>query len=280
MRVLVAGAGGVLGREIVNSLVKRKIEVVGLGYKECEFFGLEDKLIKWLCCDVTKPIQLKGICKGIDMVISTIGITRIKTNLTYMDVDFQGNLNLLKEAEASQVKKFVFISPAGTDKGYNYVPLFKAKFLFEQKLKESNLNWVIFRSGAFFNDLKKLKEFTQSGFVFVIGKADKKFTPVDVKELAEIMVEDSLINENKIIDVGGPEDLSWRQVYEMCFISEGKYPKIISVPLWLAKLIIYIIKPFSLKYYALGRLLLFSYLNDLTTPKRAKKRFLDYLNEK
>ena len=48
---------------------------------------------------VTQPETLKGICENIDVVISTVGITRQKDDLSYMDVDFQSNVNLIEEAK-------------------------------------------------------------------------------------------------------------------------------------------------------------------------------------
>ena len=41
------------------------------------------------------------------MVISTVGITRQKDGLTYMDVDFQSNVNLIEEAKKEGVKKII-----------------------------------------------------------------------------------------------------------------------------------------------------------------------------
>ncbi|MDD2346469.1 MAG: hypothetical protein PHY85_10055 [Bacteroidales bacterium] len=40
--------------------------------------------------EITKPQTLIGIAENIDWVFSTIGITRQKDGLTYMDVDYQG----------------------------------------------------------------------------------------------------------------------------------------------------------------------------------------------
>lgn len=280
MRILVAGAGGVLGRKLIDSLCKKKIEVVGLGYREYEFSGIENKLLKALCCDVTKPETLNGICNGVDIVISCIGITRLKGKLTHMDVDYRGNLNLLTESKRSGVKKFAFISPAGVEKGHNYVPIFKAKYLFEEELKKSGINWVIFRSGGFFKDLAEMGKMAQKGGMFIIGKGINKFTPIDIKELAEIMVEDTLKINNRTIDVGGPEDISWREICNYCFAIFGKRPVIISLPVWLCKFILLFIKPFSEKYYAMGRLLIFTSSRDLVTSKKGKVSFRDYLKDR
>jgi nucleoside-diphosphate-sugar epimerase len=50
------------------------------------------------------PDTLKGICDGIDVVISSIGITRQKDGLKYMDVDYQGNKNLLDLVKRNNVQ--------------------------------------------------------------------------------------------------------------------------------------------------------------------------------
>jgi uncharacterized protein YbjT (DUF2867 family) len=276
MKILVAGTG-VLGKALIDVLFKKDIDIVGLAYRECEFKGIENKLIKALCCDITKPRQLEGILNGIDIVISTVGITRIKSNLTHMEVDYQGNLNLLREAENSKVKKFVFISPTGVDKGNKYVPLFKAKYMFEEKLKSSRINWIIFRAGAFFKDLAEMGKYAQKDKIFIVAKGNTKFTPIDVEELAKIMVEDTLKVNNQIIEVGGPEDMSWRDIWNCCFITLGKRPKVISLPVWLCKIIAWFIRPFSLQYYSLAKLLIFTSCEDLPTPRRGRKTFLNYL---
>ncbi len=44
--------------------------------------------------DLSDPKQLQGILSDVDTLISTVGITRQKDGLTYMDVDYQINKNL------------------------------------------------------------------------------------------------------------------------------------------------------------------------------------------
>lgn len=280
MNILVAGAGGILGRQITDILHKKGIRVSGLAFSRREFEGSAHKFVRILCADVTRPEDLKGVCQGIDIVISCIGINRIKGKLGHMDVDYRGNLNLLQEARKSGVKKFVFISPAGVDFGHHYVPLFKAKRLFEQELKKSGLKWLVFRSGGFFRDLAEMGQSAHKGVMFVIGGGRNKFTPIDVRDLAEIMVEDTLNRENQVIEAGGPLDMSWREICNSCFESAGRKPAIVSIPAWLCKLTLVFVRPFSRKYHAMGRLILFTSLNNLPTKKRGKISFRDYLKER
>jgi uncharacterized protein YbjT (DUF2867 family) len=277
MRVLVAGAGGMLGKEIVKSLNQRGIVPDGLAYSKKEFERVESPLSRKLCLDVTKPLQLEGICKGIDIVISTIGITRLAAEITHMDVDFQGNLNLLHEAQKDGVKKFVFISPAGANLGHKEVPLFEAKYLFEEDLQKSGMGWLIFRSGGFYKDFADYGKAGANGKSWVINGGLNKSTPIAITDLAEIMVADSLKEENKVIEVGGPEDLNWKDICQICAEALETKTKIVSVPTWLCNFSLWLIRPFSHKYYAMGKLLVYTSTHDLPTPKRGKIKFSDYV---
>lgn len=60
--------------------------------------------------EVTDPRSLMGHFSDIDTLISTVGITRQKDGLTYMDVDYQANMNLLQMAVANGVRKFIYVS--------------------------------------------------------------------------------------------------------------------------------------------------------------------------
>jgi len=279
MNVLVAGGGGVLGRLLIKELLARKHTVVSFAYSAREFEGLQHPGLKTFACDITRPEQLGGKCDGIDTVISCVGITRLSGSLTHMDVDYQGNLNLLREAARAGVKTYGFISPEGVDEGHDFVPLLKAKYLFEEALKQSGLNWVIFRAGGFYGDLKEMGKTAAKGSMFVFGNGENRFTPVDVGDLAQIMVEDVMARENCVVTVGGPADMSWNEICRACFKKYGKPPKIFHVPVWVGRLTLVLIKPFSRKYDAMGRLILFMSTTDLMTDKRGKKSFEQYLQE-
>ncbi|MBN1547332.1 MAG: NAD(P)H-binding protein [Syntrophaceae bacterium] len=279
MNILVAGAGGELGREIVAALNRRGIVPDGLVYSEREFERVEYPLARKLCCDVTKPHQLEAICKTVDIVISTIGITRLQAEITHMDVDYQGNLNLLEAAKKENVRKFVFISPAGTDQGYKRVPLYAAKYLFEERLRECGLSWLIFHSGGFYKDLADYGKSEAYGRSCVINGGMNRFTPIAISELAEIMVEDTLKEDNKIIEVGGPDDLSWTDVCRICSEALEKRARFVNVPAWFCRFVLLVIKPFSHKYHSMGQLLLYASTHDLLSPKRGKLRFIDYVRQ-
>ena len=143
MKIVLAGAFGNLGAEILKALVAAGHEVVAADIKEGNIAGIEGKYT-FKAIDATNPETLKGICDGAEMIISTVGLTGASTKVTSYDIDLQGNLNLLNEAKAAGVKKFNYISVISCDEpGADKVPMLHAKFLFEQALKKSGLEYII-----------------------------------------------------------------------------------------------------------------------------------------
>ena len=277
MNLLIAGAGGVLGRELVRQALARGDHVAALVLRKGELRVIEHPRLRIIEADVTKAEQLAGACKGIEQVISCIGITRLRGKLTHEIVDFRGNRNLLEEAQRSGVAKFGFISPAGTELGFDLAPLIDAKRRFELALEASGMPWVIFRSGGFFPDVAEMLKLAAKGPLYAIGDGGSRSTPVHVPELAAVMLEEMRKQTNAVVGVGGPEDLTWRETCEACFAALGKPPRLSYAPVWLCKLALALIRPFSYRNWAMGKLLLFMSTHDACTPKRGTLKLRDYL---
>ena len=279
MHVFIAGAGGQLGKHLIHLFLQKDFHVTAMGYSRQEFAGLTHPRLTLAICDVTRPEQLKGVCKGADAVVSCLGITRMRGNLSHYDVDYLGNLNLLREAEQQGVRTFGFITPVGAGHGHEHgVPLLQAKHLFKQELRKSGLNWVIFRAGGFFSDLADVGRMAAKGTMYVVGPGTQIFTPVHVGDVAQVMADELLVRRNAVVEIGGPEDMSWNEICRACFAHYGKAPHIVHVPIWLCRLVLLLLKPFSPAYEAMGKLIVFMSTHDLPTARRGRLRFADYLH--
>lgn len=279
MHVLVAGAG-VLGRELMRGLVDRGHEVTGLALRDREFDGLNRERIRCVTGDVTRPETLQGLCAGVDVVVSCIGITRISSRLKHRDVDYQGNLNLLNAAEDAGVGKFVIVSPEGVTTGQNAAPLLEARHAFEAVLSSRKLDWVIVHSGGFFSDLAEMAKLAKKAPIFLIGNGQTQFTPIAVEDLAVLVADSVGSARNEKVHVGGPETLSWNEIAKLLFTPWGLKPRVYHVPAWVCHTVLALIGPFSPRYYAMGRLIVFMSTTQLATPTRGKTRLADYLNSK
>lgn len=246
-RILVAGATGYLGRFLVQALKTQGYWVRVLVRNRSQaalFTDVDDIFIG----EITKPEQLKNSTKDIDCVISTIGITRQKEGLTYMDVDYQANINLLEEAIKSQVQQFIYISAIDGDK-YRQLKIFEAKERFVDKLKQSNLPYCVIRPNSYFSDMGDFLQMASSGKVYLFGSGEQQINPISGKDLAEFVIK-MIGHTTKEISVGGPDILSLNQIAELAGMALNKKIKIIHLPDVLRKMTIFILRHFtSQKFY-------------------------------
>ena len=232
MKVVLAGAYGKLGSEILKSLLIAGHNVVAADMIEGNIEGVDKASFAFKKLDVTDKNALKGICNGADAVITTVGLTKTSATLTNYDIDHNGNLNLLNEAKAAGVKNFVYISVIKADKAPD-VPMLHAKYLFEEELKKSGLTYVIHRPTGYFYDIVKVfRPMIENGKVTLLGKKPVHANVVDPPDFADFIVE-HICDENKTYDVGGKETWSYEEIANMCFEAAGKTPVIKRAPAWL-----------------------------------------------
>ena len=241
-RVLVAGATGYLGQFLVKELTKRNFEVRVLIRKERQkhlFIDIDDFFIG----EITESKSLRGICKNIDWVFTSVGITRQKDALTYMDVDYQGNANLLNEAKQSGVDSFLYVSAIGGNK-LRHLKIFEAKERFVDELKKSRLNYTIMRPNGFFSDMRDFLDMAKNGKVYLFGRGYFKLNPIHGEDLAKVCVDKISSDENEIT-VGGPDMLSQNELATLALNAWGKRPRIIHLPDWIRKFTIWSLRTFT-----------------------------------
>ena len=234
MKILLAGAFGNLGAEILKKLCSDGHEVVAADLKEGNVAGTEGKYT-FAAIDATNPETLKGICDGVEVVISTVGLTGASTKFTAYDIDYKGNLNILAEAKAAGVKSFNYISVISCDEpGADKVPMLHAKYLFEEELKKSGMTYVIHRPTGYFYDIAKVfKPYVDKGEMQLLkGYGSVKANVVDCPDFAAFIIQ-KMNDENTVYNVGGKETYTYEEMAAMCFEAAKKPLKIKWAPMWL-----------------------------------------------
>ncbi|MBQ1508511.1 MAG: NmrA family NAD(P)-binding protein [Erysipelotrichaceae bacterium] len=234
MKVLLAGAFGNLGYEILKVLVNRNYDIVAADLKEKEDNGLEGKYV-FRSIDATDPKTLEGLCDGVDVVITTMGLTGASTRFTSYDIDYQGNMNLYNEAVRAGVKKFNYISViACNEPGAEKVPMLHAKYLVEEELRKGTMDYVIYRPTGYFYDICKVfKPYVDKGEIQLLkGFHNVKANVVDCPDFAAFIV-DHMNDTNALYEVGGKETYTYEEMAKMCFRAAGKPVIIKDSPVWM-----------------------------------------------
>ena len=189
---------------------------------------------------------MDDVFKEFDAVISTVGITRQNDKLTYMDVDYQANKNLLDLSIKNGVKKFIYVSVLKGEELRN-VEICSAKEKFVDELKSSGIDYCIIRPSGFFSDMTEFYNMAKKGRIYLFGDGQYKSNPIHGADLAEVCV-NAINKSNKVVEVGGPEVLTQEEIAKIAFDSLRMKSKITYIPDWIRRLTLRLGKIFMSKY--------------------------------
>lgn len=209
-KILLAGATGYLGSFILHQLPERGFEtrVIVRNENKLSRSVIANHRLEIIQAELTNATSIENCCRGIDVVISTVGITRQKDGLTYMDVDYQANLNLLEDAKRHGVKKFIYVSILHGDR-LMHLKICEAKERFVASLKSAGLDYCIVRPTGYFSDMGAFYQMATKGRVMLFGDGENKMNPIHGADLAELCIKAIKAHEKEIC-AGGPQVLTYK----------------------------------------------------------------------
>ena len=263
-KILLAGASGYLGTHIAEELKNRSIKTK-LIVRNSKRLSYDTRFFEIQEAQLTQPESVKGICRGINVVISTVGITRQKDGLTYMNVDFQANMHLLEDAISQGVNKFIYIANLN-GQHLRHLKICEAKELFVDQLQKSGMDYCIIRPNGFFSDMAEFYKMAQKGKVQLFGDGNWKTNPIHGKDLARLCV-DSITSPEKTIAVGGPEILTHNEIARLAYEIMGTEPRISYTPDWMRRAILWLMRTFtSSKTYGPAEFMMTVLAMDMIAP--------------
>jgi uncharacterized protein YbjT (DUF2867 family) len=242
-RVLVAGATGYLGGFVARECKARGHFVRALARTPDKLTPLRASLDEVVRGEVTRPETLAGVCEGLDVVFSSVGITRQKDGLTFRDVDYQGNKNLLVAAQRAGVRRFVYVSVFHGPR-LRHLAIVDAHECLVEALKASGMDYAVVRPTGYFSDLEEVLQMARRGRVYLLGHGRNKANPIHGADLAVVCV-DAVEGERREIDVGGPEVLTAREIAHVAFLALDKPVRVAPVPVWLMRAVVAVTRLFS-----------------------------------
>lgn len=282
-RVLIAGATGYLGKYAVRAFKEKGYFVRVLSRSEERLFEpgpftapalTREDFDEVYIGEVTEPASLDGMLDGIDYVFSSIGISRQRDGLTFEQVDYQCNKNLIDLAEKAGIKKFTYVSMQGAE-NIMQLAITQAHEKVVDALKSSRMEYRIVRPCGYFSDMGALYDMAKSGRAFLVGDGSNNMNPIHGADLAGVCVE---ATEGQALEVeaGGPDIMTQREAAELAFDVVGKPAKVHVVPLWLARGLVNIIAIFSRQFGDLGEFIVTAGEIDGVGPKRGTTSLRTY----
>lgn len=246
--VLVAGGTGFIGSHIVHKLLAKGHRVMVLSRNPERARRSVPAGVELRAGDVTDTHSLGDALAGVDVVVSAVQfpnhpVENPRKGFTYMQVDGEGTVRLANAARTAGVKRFIYLSGAGTREGQT-APWFKAKLKAEAAVRDSRLAYTIFRpSWVYGPEDKSLNKFVTFArllpLIPVIGNGQTKVQPVHVDDLAEVVAASVTMEQavGKTYEIGGPQELTMDEIIRTMLKAMGKKKPLIHHPAWFMKLV-------------------------------------------
>ncbi|CAN5557445.1 NAD(P)H-binding protein [soil metagenome] len=248
MNVAIAGGTGFLGRHISRALIEAGHHVTVLGRDPARVASVPELAgADALRADVTDERSLAGTLDGSDAVVQAVQFPNHPVEvpskgLTYDRFDRRGTENLLREASASSVERFFYLSGAGADPA-SATRWYRAKGRAEQALKASGMRWSILRpSWAYGPEDRALNRLATiarwSPVVPRLGTAVQRVQPVHVDDIARAARRIFERDEawGKTLEIGGPEVMTMDEIIHTLLEVMGKRRLVLPVPKSLARI--------------------------------------------
>lgn len=242
--ILVTGGTGFVGPKIVHALRAEDAPVRALVRDPSS--SSARTLSAWGCelvqGDATDPESLRGATEGADAVVHLIALIAGKPE-EYERVMSQGTRDLVAAAKEARVSRFVLMSALGTtEESKDLVPYYRSKWDMEQTVKASGIEYVIFRPSFVFGKDGGvlpifLRQVKYSPVTPVPGSGTRRLQPIWVDDVAAFFARSLSTEEaaNKTFDLGGPDRLTWNELYERIRRTLGKRRPTVHVPMGLMR---------------------------------------------
>lgn len=176
MRVLVIGATGRVGTEVVKALLHRGADVRALTRKQPKP-GLFHDAVEIAIGDLSDPVSVGEATKGVDKLFLLIGGENVPIELTQA-------LTVYGLAKKAGLKHVTYASVYKADQ-FLEVPHFANKYAVEEAIRSGGMPYTILRPAYFAQNERRLKaELTGLG-VYPIPVGNHGLAVVDVRDLAE-----------------------------------------------------------------------------------------------
>ncbi len=249
--ILVIGATSSVGMRVIPQLLAQgeKVRAMTRVPSKAEAEHLQELGAQIVQGDLRDPATVARACQGAGKVLAAAhGFAPGQADNNPHTVDDIGNRNLIDAAKAAGVEHFVFISILGVSPT-SPLEFFRIKYATEQYLQMSGLSYTILRAAAFMEFWAAMvgAPILRTGKTTIFGRGNNPINFVSAEDVARfsVIALEEASARNQVIDVGGPENLTFNQVAEL-FEKAGCRPATKShVPLPVLRVMRLLSRPFN-----------------------------------
>ncbi len=243
MKILLSGASGFVGEEVLKQLLEAGHQVRVLVRNPARASGLAGRSgIEIFHANILAATSLAGCMEGVDAVVHLVGIITEVHEQTFDRVHREGTVSLLAEAKRAKIKRWIQMSALGV-RANARSKYHQSKWAAEEAVRAAPLDWTIVRPSViygrrdgFVNLFAGMMRFPGNLLQFftvpAIGGGFTHLQPVPVEDVARSIVRALEKPESckKTYDLCGPEPIRFRQALSDIAAALGKRASQIEFP--------------------------------------------------
>jgi uncharacterized protein YbjT (DUF2867 family) len=235
--ILVTGGTGFIGQALIRQIIASGHQVRTLIRPSQDTPHLPKGVsVEVVVSSLLDEKGVRAALRDVEVVYHLVGGESKGSKANLSESDIQTTQVLTRASLDAGIERFIYLSHLGANRASAF-PVLKAKGIAENIIKTSGINYTIFRSGIVFGpgdhfseDLKTIMQ-AFPWFFILPDKGLSQVQPVWIDDLVTCLVWtlEEPATRNKILEVGGSENLSLHQVVEIIRKKIGSHTRFISM---------------------------------------------------
>ncbi|MCA9827264.1 MAG: NAD-dependent epimerase/dehydratase family protein [Nitrosopumilus sp.] len=215
-KIVITGANGFVAKHLRKYLSEKNIQLISISRNNFKKFKNELKIVS----KNYNEINLLQKIQNSDALIHLIGIGKQSVTVDYNMINVELTKNIINLCKKAKIKKIVYTSGLGVSSNSS-TGYFISKYNAEKIIISSGLDYTIFRPsyivGKDDHFTKYLKKQIKHGEIKIPGSGNYRIQPIYIDDVVEIIFQSIFQSKftNKIIDLVGPNDLSFKKYVQL-----------------------------------------------------------------
>jgi NADH dehydrogenase len=234
--LLLTGATGSVGSRLLPLLLERGHDVRCL-VREPRRLGprrVDVQIALGDLGEMSDPYLVRQALRGVDTVVHLAATIRDQPPHRIEELNGLATVRLLRAAERSGVKRFVFFSALNASQAQR-TRFFRAKWLAEQAIASSSLETTIFAPSIVYDRsdpwITLLRRFSFLPVLPVSGEGRARFEPIWADDAARCVVSALERDGRQRYELAGPETLDYDEMSDLVSQIAGRPRPLVHVPL-------------------------------------------------
>jgi NADH dehydrogenase len=233
-KVLLLGSTGFVGPTVARAILDAGHSLRVLVRDQAKAAAVLPSGVRAVVGDALSPESLASACAGMDVAVSLVSVRRNQPQ-SWLEVNVDGPRRLGEAARAAGLQSVVLVSAIGAklDPQYRYLT---SRWMGEQELQKTGIPAAVVRFSLIIGQGGVLRDFERAanfGPVMVIpGSGQTRFQPIVVDDVARCIAMAIGMPDlvGQAIDLGGPELLTYENLFELFCKVRGITKPRIKVP--------------------------------------------------